>query len=449
MRKLANSIFKKAPCLLSITTLFLLVSLLCCTSEKEKQKPNVIIIMADDLGYGDLSCYGSEQINTPNIDSLSEHGLTFTDYHSNGSVSTPTRAALLTGRYQQRSGLEGVIYVRGETRQTGMAPSEVTFAEVLKDAGYATGIMGKWHLGYKKQFNPIHQGFDKFYGYVSGNIDFHSHYDNAGIYDWWHNLDTIREEGYVTDLITEHSVEFIRENKDNPFLLYISHEAPHVPFQGRNDTAYRFPGKEFSYLGPVEDTAATYKEMVEVMDEGIGRVMKTLRELNLEKETFVFFCSDNGARFGSNGGLRGDKGSLWEGGHRVPAVAYWKGKIEPGRTDELAVSFDLFPTMLSITGTEQPDSLKLDGKDLSPLFFQGRDMPERTAVWRYRGQKAVRKGKWKLMITESDILLFDLNTDLQESNDLSPQKPGKTDELLNEYDQWQEEVCEGVTIKTD
>jgi len=440
---------KSVSRLLGITGIFSLAFLFSCNSEKEKQKPNVIIIMADDLGYGDLSCYGSETIQTPNIDSLSEHGLTFTDYHSNGSVSTPTRAALLTGRYQQRSGLEGVIYVRGETRQTGMSPSEVTFAEVLKDAGYTTGIMGKWHLGYRKKFNPVHQGFDEFYGYVSGNIDYHSHYDNAGIYDWWHNLDSIKEEGYVTDLITDHSVDFIREHRDEPFLLYIPHESPHVPFQSRDDTGYRYPGKEFSYLGPVEDQQTTYKEMVEIMDEGIGRVMQTLKDLNLEKETFVFFCSDNGARFGSNGGLRGDKGSLWEGGHRVPAVAYWKGKIEPGSTDELAVSFDLFPTILSVTNTKKSDTLELDGIDLSPLLFQSEELPERTVVWRYRGQQAVRKGQWKLMITESDTLLFDLETDLDESDDLAPENPGKVDELLNEYNQWKQDVEEGVIMKTD
>lgn len=449
MKTNTSPLTKSLSRLIGMTAVFSLASFLGCNSEKEKQRPNVIVIMADDLGYGDLSCYGSDNIQTPNIDSLSEHGLTFTDYHSNGAVSTPTRAALLTGRYQQRSGLEGVIYVRGETRQTGMDPSEVTFAELLKDAGYATGIMGKWHLGYKEKYNPVHQGFDAFYGYVSGNIDYHSHYDNAGIYDWWHNLDSMKEEGYVTDLITNHSVDFIREHQNEPFLLYIPHESPHVPFQSRNDTGYRYPGKEFSYLGPVEDQQTTYKEMIEIMDEGIGRVMQTLRNLNLEEETFVFFCSDNGARFGSNGELRGDKGSLWEGGHRVPAIAYWKGKIEPGRTDELAVSFDLFPTMLSITNTEKPDTLTLDGIDLSPLLFQSEKLPERTVVWRYRGQKAVRKGPWKLMITESDTLLFDLEPDRDESNDLAPENPGKVRELLDEYRQWKADVVKGVTMRTD
>jgi arylsulfatase A-like enzyme len=189
--------------------------------------------------------------------------------------------------------------------------------------------------------------------------------------------------------------------------------------------------------------------MIEVMDEGIGRVMQTLRNLNLEKETFVFFFSDNGARFGSNGELRGYKGSLWEGGHRVPAIAYWKGEIETGRTDELAASFDLFPTILSITDTKKPDTLKLDGTDLTPLLLNNRKLPGRTLVWRYRGQKAVRKGQWKLMMTESDTLLFNLKDDLDESDDLAPENPGKVDELLNEYNRWKEDVVEGVTMRTD
>src|SRR5690606_818458 len=153
---------------------------------------------------------------------------------------------------------------------TGLDTSQVTLAELLKASGYATGIMGKWHLGYKKEFNPVNQGFDEFYGYLSGNVDYHSHYDNAGIFDWWHNQDSLREEGYVTDLITAHAVDFIRQHRDGPFFLYVPHEAPHVPFQGRNDTAYRYPGRKFTYYGPVEDQKATYHEMIEAMDEGVG-----------------------------------------------------------------------------------------------------------------------------------------------------------------------------------
>ena len=169
----------------------------------ETERPNIILIMADDLGYGDIGCYGNEKIKTPNIDALAQGGMKFTDYHSNGPVCSPTRTALLTGRYQQRAGIEGVIYAQGPTRQTGMALEQVTFAEILKNRGYATGIFGKWHLGYNVEFNPARQGFDEFRGYVSGNVDYHSHLDGAGIEDWWKNIEKVPEEGYCTDLITK------------------------------------------------------------------------------------------------------------------------------------------------------------------------------------------------------------------------------------------------------
>ncbi len=411
------------------------ILLFACNSQK-KSPPNIIFIMADDLGYGDLSCYNSYFIQTPALDKLAAEGLKFTDYHSNGAVCTPTRAAIMTGNYQQRAGLEGVIYVRGETRQTGLDTSVVTIGELFRDAGFSTGIMGKWHLGYKKEYNPVQHGFETFYGYVSGNIDFHSHYDNAGIYDWWHNLDTIREEGYVTDLITAHSIDFIHENKNNPFFLYVPHEAPHVPFQGRNDTAYRFPDREFSYLGPAKDQQGTYKEMVEVMDEGIGRIMETLKELNLDDNTFVFFCSDNGARFGSNGILRGNKGSLWEGGHRVPAIAWYPQKIKQGtETDATVISMDLVPTLLSIAGINS--NATFDGEDFSSVLFENTQSAERPLFWRYSNQKSVRNGNWKYLKIEEDEYLFDLDKDLTEQENLiagNPEKAGELKILLNEWE---------------
>ncbi|NQT02271.1 MAG: sulfatase-like hydrolase/transferase [Planctomycetes bacterium] len=196
------------------------------------ERPNIILIMADDLGYGDIGCYGSKKIRTPNIDALARGGLRFTDYHSNCPVCSPTRAALLTGRYQQRCGIEGVV-TAAKHRHTGMALEEVTFAEVLKRRGYATGIFGKWHVGYNVEFNPAKQGFDEFIGYVSGNVDYHSHIDQAGFEDWWKNLQKVPEEGYCTDLITKHGVDFIERHKDGPFCLYLPHEAPHYPYQGR------------------------------------------------------------------------------------------------------------------------------------------------------------------------------------------------------------------------
>ena len=426
-----------------------IVSFLGCSRPEEARKPNIVIIMADDLGYGGISSYGNDSIHTPHIDSLARHGLKFTDFYANAPVCTPTRAALMTGRYQQRAGLEGVIYVRGETRQVGMDTTQITIAELLREQGYATGIMGKWHLGYKEEYNPVHHGFDTFYGYVSGNIDYHTHYDNAGIYDWWHNLDTLQEEGYVTDLITQHSVDFINRYKEQPFFLYVPHEAPHVPFQGREDPGYRYPNQEFSYYGPVEDRLRAYREMVEVMDEGIGRIMHALWENGLEENTLVFFLSDNGAlaKFGSNGKLNGQKTNLYEGGIRVPAIAYWKGKIQPGETSAVALSMDLLPTALSMSGATISETHSFDGVDISPLLLQQQPLDERTVFWRYRGQKAARQGPWKLLVTDSDTALYNLNEDIGETRNIAEQHREQLKELSDALQNW-ETAVDTVEMKT-
>ncbi|MEA3225330.1 MAG: sulfatase-like hydrolase/transferase, partial [Planctomycetota bacterium] len=344
------------------------------------ERPNVIVIMADDLGYGDIGCYGSTKIKTPHIDALARGGMKFTDYHSNCPVCSPTRAALLTGRYQQRCGIEGVVYAKGPARQTGLALEETTFAEVLKKRGYATALFGKWHLGYNVEFNPARQGFDEFRGYVSGNVDFHSHIDGAGFDDWWRNLEKVPEEGYTTDLITKHGVDFIERHKDEPFCLYLPHEAPHSPYQGRNDPPVRLPGGKKGKAAKGPEITLVYKEMVEVMDEGIGLIVDTVKRLGLERKTFIFFCSDNGAtKNGSNGALSGYKGSLWEGGHRVPAVAYWPGRIRPGtKTDQTVLGMDMFATMASIAGAKLPAGLKLDGVDLLGVLTENKKLPERT-----------------------------------------------------------------------
>lgn len=423
----------KAPWIL------LCLILLACSNPSTKP-PNIILIMADDLGYGDIGCYGSETIQTPVLDKMASEGIKFTDYHSNGAVCTPTRAALMTGNYQQRAGLEGVIYAQMGKRMYGISQSEKTMAEYFREAGYTTGAFGKWHLGYNPEFNPVHHGFDEFYGYLSGNVDYISHRDGIGLYDWWQNADTCYEEGYVTDLITNHALEFLEENRDNPFFLYLPHEAPHYPYQGRNDKADRLPGEKFPALGSRPDKKQAYKEMVEIMDENIGRVFNKLKELGLENNTLVLFCSDNGAtNIGSNGVLNGFKTSLWEGGHRVPAIAWYPEKIEAGKTTSATIlSMDILPTFLSVIG-ESPQE-NPDGIDFSGLMFNDRKPDDRAVFWRYRNQWVARKADWKYLKIEHNEYLFNLKDDLQEQNNLIEREPAKLEELKLLLEQWEKEM---------
>ncbi len=414
--------------------------------------PNFVVILADDLGYGDLGCYGGTGFATPHLDALAAAGLRFTDFHSNGPVCSPTRAALLTGRYQQRSGITGVVFAdpaRGHREDHGLDPTETTFARLLRAAGYQTGLMGKWHLGYAKRFNPLHHGFDEFRGYVSGNIDFHSHVDGAGFPDWWHDLELRDEPGYVTHLITRHAVRFLEENRARPFCLYIAHEAPHYPYQGPNDPPLREPGRTpVAETYPPGHVARAYREMVEEMDRGIGEIIATLERLGLGSDTLVFFCSDNGATpDGSNSPWRGHKGGLWEGGHRVPAIAAWPGRIAPGTTDATALTMDLMPTVLELAGIEPPPGRSLDGTSLAGLLLRREPLPARTLFWSYSERAAVRDGAWKLLVGEGEQApaslprLFHLESDPGETRDLAQNEPGRRAEMLAALERWRREVA--------
>ena len=424
--------------------------LLSCTNQNNPQKtnqPNIVLIMADDLGYGDIGCFGSDFINTPVLDKMASEGIRFTDYHSNGAVCSPTRAALMTGNYQQRSGIEGVVYAALDKRTVGISQTEKTIAEYLKEAGYKTGIFGKWHLGYKPEYNPTFHGFDEFYGYISGNVDYISHRDGVGLFDWWHNTDTCFDEGYVTDLITDRALEFIENSKENPFFLYLPHEAPHYPYQGRNDPADRLPGKEFVAHGSRPDKKQAYKEMVEIMDENIGRVFEKLHSLELNKNTLVIFCSDNGATsLGNNGILNGFKSGLWEGGHRVPAMVWFPGKIEPRECNQTILAMDWLPTLLQIAGVTISD--KFDGKSISDVLFRNESLEERPLFWRYRNQWAVRKGDWKYLKIKEKEYLFNLKTYLAEKNNLFDLEKEKLTELKNLLLDW-EKAMEKYPVKTD
>ena len=414
-----------------------------------KNKPNIILIMADDLGYGDLGCYGSTSIKTPNIDRLASSGFMLSDYHSNGVVCSPTRAALLTGLYPQEAGIEGVVTAKSH-RESGMDPGKFTLAEYLKKSGYATAIFGKWHLGYDPEFGPNVQGFDQFTGFVSGNIDYISHIDQEGFEDWWNNQQLQKEAGYLTDLITDNALEYLEEKEnDSPFFLYLAHGAPHYPYQGPNDIADRTVGGVFPVQGSREDKKMAYREMIASLDENVGKVMEYLDRNKLTENTLVIFCSDNGGTksVGSNAPFSGFKGQVYEGGHRVPAIFNWKDKIPPGVSDELVMSMDLFPTIASLIDLAVPQ--ELSGKNMAEIFdgSESDTMEEkRTVFWRFKNQAAARKGNWKLLMIDGEETLYNLSTDIQESKDLKEEYPDIFQELIKAYDKWESGLKEEMIL---
>ncbi len=421
------------------------------TSAAEERLPNFVIILADDMGYGDASCYGSTKVETPQLDRLAQSGVRFTDFHSSGNVCSPTRAGLVTGRYQYRAGLASVVNADPniEAHHGGLQPQEFTFAEALKSKGYATALIGKWHLGYAKKYNPSHHGFDRFRGFVSGNIDYISHYDRMGVHDWWHGLELVQEAGYSTHLITQHALDFIEENREQPFCLYVAHEAVHAPFQGPSDPAVRGPNaKQNSDLSPKDEA---FLAMLAEMDSGVGQIVDKLAELQLTEDTLVFFFSDNGPAAGSAGPLRGRKGSNWEGGHRVPAIASWPGKITAGGvSSQLAISLDLMPTMLEMAGVQPHPERKLDGVSLVPLLLRGEPIGPRKLYWNHQ---AMRDGKWKLIINgkgaNKEVGLYDLEADIGEITDLARSNSDRVEAMLNDLRAWTDDVTSAVTPQPD
>ncbi|WP_339717563.1 sulfatase-like hydrolase/transferase [Cyclobacterium amurskyense] len=438
--------------LLVLLTTLLIFS---CADKKTstKLRPNIVLIMADDLGYGDLSCYGNEMIQTPNLDFLASQGVKFTDFHSNGAVCSPTRAALMTGKYQQRTGVEGVVTAKSH-RDVGLSLSEITMAEELKKHGYSTGMFGKWHLGYDKAFNPTLQGFDEFVGFVSGNVDYHGHIDQEGYLDWWKGGEIENEEGYSTDLITDYGVKYIQENDPdktgNPFFLYVPHEAPHSPYQRRIDKVLREVGIAGTQAVMEDSIATIYKEMVEVMDEGVGRIIESLKEIGQYENTILVFVSDNGANhFGNNGGLKGFKASAYEGGSRVPAIFSYPDAIKGGNVnDQVVLSMDLLPTFLDFI--DQKPAQIIDGQSIKDNLLHQTNLPERDVFFAYGKKSFIRSGDWKLICTENkngkNLELYNLATDINERNDMSSDRPDMVSLLLKKLEAWEKEVREGVIM---
>lgn len=402
----------------------------------ESSRPNIVIIVADDLGYGDLSSY-SGPIRTPTIDSLAAGGLRFTDFHSNGTMCTPTRAALLTGRYPQRAGLTDAL---SASATIGLAPGEITIADTLKRAGYRTALVGKWHLGHLPAYQPEQHGFDAFYGFLTGEIDYVNHLDIFGSPDWWRNTATVHDESHSTTLITREARRFIRHNAQHPFFLYVAYQAPHVPYQAPGDGPIRIPGQR---KGEPEGDPARYPAMVQALDDGIGAIMRTLRETGLEEDTLVLFLSDNGAFGpGSNRPLRGVKSEVYEGGHRVPAIAFWPGHIAPATSDATVATMDVFPTLLDLTATAVPEDRRPDGESLRPLLAGEKDsLPARRLFWMYRGAAAAREGRWKLTDIDGATSLFDLGTDLGETTNVAAIHPDIVARLTAALQSWKAEVA--------
>ena len=428
--------------------------------DAQNQRPNIIYIMVDDLGYGDIGCYGSEYNLTPNIDALAKGGLRFTDYHSNGPTCSPTRAALMTGQYQYRFGqrFEGPLSATSKDPIDDGLPSEVyTLAEALKDNGYVTGMYGKWHLGAKPPLLPADQGFDDFVGLGYGDGDHFTHIDRLGNEDWWHNNTLKKEEGYSVDLITAHSVDFIKKNTESPFFLYVSHLAIHFPWQAPNDPPQRELGKDYrndkwGIIPNRKNVRPHVKGMVEAVDAGVGKIMNTLKELNLEKNTLVIFTSDNGGyleyksagfkNISSNGVLRGQKGTVYEGGHRVPFITYWPEKVPSGKVSkETIMTMDIYPSLIAlINGTTRVDK-RFDGKNVLPVLLENKEMQERSVYWKTKDNKAIRKGEWKLvMIGQKKPQLYNLSTDIGEKDDLSNKNPKIVKKMRRLYNQWETEV---------
>lgn len=423
----------------------------------EPAKPNIVLILADDLGYGDTGPYGNTANQTPHLDRLAQEGLRFTDFHTNGAMCTPTRAALLTGRYQNRLGreFEGPLSAKDQPDE-GLPLAAVTIAEVLRDAGYATGMFGKWHLGFHPPLMPPNQGFAEFWGLTSGDGDHKSHLNRSGTRDWWHGGDLVDEEGYTAELLTDHAIEFIEANKRQPFFVYLAHLAIHFPWQTPDDPAYRVEGQSYWEQGKLgnlasKDISAKTKAMIEAVDASVGRVIAALEVNGLSGNTLVIFTSDNGGYLtysggyhdiSSNGPLRGQKSDVYEGGHRVPAIAWWPGKIRPGVSAETVATFDLFPTFAALAGAGPVNSL--DGISLGGLLFEGAGISERSLFWRAGAKKAVRSGNWKLVVMgDAPPELYDLASDISESHDLAAENPGVVAELLAELAAWEADVDGG------
>lgn len=426
-----------------------LLAISCSTQlygqEAKPKSPNIVLIYVDDMGYGDLQSYGSE-IPTPNIDKIGKNGIRFTDFYAAAPVCTPSRYALLTGNYPQRS-KHNLTFALMPDDKNYLDLSETTIAGYLKNVGYQTAIIGKWHLGLAENTLPTSYGFDSFTGTTSGCIDYFTNSYGTRGKDWYVNDKPSDEKGYSTNLITDHAIEFVNTQTQagNPFFLYLPYNAPHygktnpdsvidytlslgkTNYKGVTDlNTLQVPYKYIKRFSHIKDPyRKAYAGMVSSLDDNIGRLIKTLKRKGILDNTIIWFISDNGGysisnfSHSSNGILRGEKASLFEGGIRVPSMISWKNRIKGNRVESsVSSNLDVLPTLMAIAGIVTVGKSGTDGLDLSPLLLNNQTPAPRALYWKFKGQQAVRQGDWKLMSDGADFQLFNLKTDPSEHNNL-------------------------------
>ena len=411
------------------------------------RRPNLIFILADDLGYADLGCFGARDADnrpadtSPRLDALARRGVRFTRAYANSAVCSPTRFALMTGRWQYRlrGAAEEPLSTTTGDKVLGLPPEHPTLASLLRDAGYATALVGKWHLGYPPHFGPRKSGYDTFWGFHAGAADYFARCNSRGQPDFWNNETAIAPEGYLTDLLSQRAVEYIEQRTtDQPFLLSLHYSAPHWPWLTRDDAA------ESRRIGGVlrhtdGGSIATYQRMIHHMDEGIGQVLDALERKGLADDTLVVFTSDNGGeRYSNNWPFVGQKMDLLEGGIRVPAVACWPARIAAGTTCDLPhLTMDWTATFLDAAGVDAHPEYPLDGRSLLPTW-RGETQPARTLFWRmnHRQQAAAIAGDWKYLRVGEVEYLFDIANDPRERANLRAREPQRLDSLREDWTQW-------------
>jgi arylsulfatase A-like enzyme len=394
--------------------------------------PNLLLIVADDLGYADLGVQGCKDVATPSLDALARSGVRFTDGYVTSPVCSPSRAGLITGRYQQRFGHE---FNSGPAQRApasfGLPAAERTVADRLRVAGYRTGAIGKWHLGYRPELWPLQRGFDQFFGFIGGA---HSYVQAGrdGANPILENITPVERVAYLTDEFAAQAQKFIAVETTRPWFLYLAFNAVHTPMHA---TDARLKAVE-KIVDPQRRTLAA---MLVALDDAVGRVLQTLRDTKQEERTLVVFISDNGGptavNSSSNRPLRGFKGEVWEGGLRVPWLMRWPGKVSAGQVvSDPVIALDLVPTLVAAAGLSPSD--ELDGADLLPRITRRAALPERALCWRFGEQRAVRVGEWKLVDFGDGPRLFNLRSDLAEQRDCAKEHPEKLAELERAYRDW-------------